>query len=84
MALFLLVLLAGGAWLRVTGGYSPPRVTTSWDSKRSRQVTRGEFQVFLYKRSPRLWRAWAISLDVVAAVALLAGIVACLRLAARH
>ena len=80
MAFFLLVLLGGGLYLRLTRGRELPRISEKWDSKRRRTVTTGRFDVALYKLSPGLWRAWAVTLDVGAAIALIAGIIACLRL----
>ena len=81
MAFFLLVLLGGGLYVRMTQGRELPRIAEKWDSKRGRSVTTGRFEVALYKHSPGLWRAWAITLDVGAAVALVAGIIACFRMA---
>ena len=57
MALFLFVLLSGGVYVRMTHGRTLPRITQQWDSKLRRQVTKGRFDVALYKLSPRLWRA---------------------------
>ena len=83
MALLLLVLLGGGLYVRMTRGRALPRITEKWDSKRGRNVTTGLFDVALYKLSPGLWRAWSITLDVGAAVALVAGIIACFRMSVR-
>lgn len=83
MALFLFVLLSGGVYVRMTHGRTLPRITQQWDSKLRRQVTKGRFDVALYKLSPRLWRAWAVMLDVGAAAALIAGIVVCFRMSTR-
>ncbi len=81
MALFLLGLLAGGVWLRVTHGRALPRVTEKWDAKRKRTVKQGQFEVALYKLSPAAWRVYATTLDLLGATVLVAGIVACLRMA---
>jgi hypothetical protein len=80
MALFLLVLLGGGLYLRATRGRALPRVTQHWDAKRRRNVTKGRFEVALYALSPGLWRAWSIALDLVGAGALAVGVIACLRM----
>lgn len=80
MALFLLVLLGGGAYLRLTRGRALPRVTQRWDSKRGRNVSKGHFDVALYKLSPGLWKVWSVTLDLVGATALVLGIIACFHL----
>ncbi len=80
MAFFLLVLLGGGLYVRMTHVETLPRITEQWDSKRGRRVTKGRFEVALYELSPGLWRGWSITLDVGGAAALVIGIIACLRM----
>ncbi len=80
MALLLFVLLSGLVYVRMTTGRVLPRITTAWDSRRKRNVTKGRFDVALYKLSPGLWRAWTITLDLALAAALVAGIIACFRM----
>lgn len=81
MALFLLGLLAGGVWLRVTHGRALPRVTEKWDAKRKRTVKQGQFEVALTSSARPPGASTRRPSTSLGATVLVAGIVACLRMA---